>query len=413
MNRVVSIYVRYTQQGKRCFVPATYAGKARLKPQPGAVYYIRWYEGSKPKAKKVGTDPTDALTAQIAQEAILAGERPPVEERSASPRVSLASAIEDFLQERSTQTDERGVSRWRWELELFAQVCGKTYLQEVDRADCFAYMKWYQQRKKAPRTVYNRMVSLNVFLKWAKHAPDFVFSQRKDGGEIPDYAEKTVDRYTPLDLKKFFAACDSETRLRYLFFLDSGCREREVMFACQDDFSFEPEGSEFSSTYEVRPKDDLGFKTKKGKTRVVPLTPRLAKALQTWFAIIGDRRLIFVNRDGRPEGHFLYKLKNIALKAGLNCGHCKTGKKDDFGNIILGTELYCKTAPVCKNWTLHKMRRTWATMLLEQPGVNMYEVMERIGHGDLEMLKRYNAVAQARSVRSRQQMKTFAESVEV
>jgi integrase len=59
------------------------------------------------------------------------------------------------------------------------------------------------------------------------------------------------------------------------------------------------------------------------------------------------------------------------------------------------------------------MRRTWATMLLEQPGVNIYEVQERMGHSYLEMLKRYNAVAQARSPRSRQQMAQFAESVEV
>jgi hypothetical protein len=52
-------------------------------------------------------------------------------------------------------------------------------------------------------------------------------------------------------------------------------------------------------------------------------------------------------------------------------------------------------------------------MLLEQPGVNIYEVQERIGHSYLEMLKRYNAVAQARSPRSRQQMAPFAESIEV
>jgi hypothetical protein len=41
------------------------------------------------------------------------------------------------------------------------------------------------------------------------------------------------------------------------------------------------------------------------------------------------------------------KLKNIALKAGLNCGHCKTGKKD-FGNIIPGTELCCKASPLVR-----------------------------------------------------------------
>jgi hypothetical protein len=59
MNRMVSIDVRYKdQQGKRCFVPAIYTAKARHKPQLGAVDYIRWYQGSKPKASKVGTDRT-------------------------------------------------------------------------------------------------------------------------------------------------------------------------------------------------------------------------------------------------------------------------------------------------------------------------------------------------------------------
>jgi hypothetical protein len=38
-----------------------------------------------------------------------------------------------------------------------------------------------------------------------------------------------------------------------------------------------------------------------------------------------------------------------------------------------------------------------------EPGVNIYEVQERIGHSDLEMFKRYNAVGQARSSRAAKQ----------
>lgn len=423
-NSTVSILIRFGKGKERRTVAAAYAGKARLKPGigivdgkerpcPGAIYCLRWYNGLKQVWRTVGPDPHDALVAQMRQEAILSGESVSVEAPKNVSRLVLAEAVEEFLAERSTQTDERGLKRWQWELKLFTTVSNRNYLHEVSRADCFAYMKWYQDRKKRPRTVYNRMVSLGVFIKATKHTVDFIFSQKKDGGDIPDYEEKSVDRYTDFGLKKFFLHCNAEDRLRYLFFLDTGCREREVMFACQEDFTFEPEESEHASTYEVRPKPELGFKTKKGKTRMIPLTPRLAQALQTWFAIIGDRRLIFVNRDGTPEGHFLYKLKNIALKAGLNCGHCKTGKKDEWGDIIQGTEITCKTHPVCKHWTLHKMRRTWATLLLEQPGVNIYEVQERIGHSDLEMLKRYNAVAQARSPRSHKQMKEFAGNLEV
>lgn len=313
-NTTVSILIRFKESNKRRTVAAAYAGKARLKPGigivngkerpcPGAIYWLRWYNGPKQVWRRVGPDPHDAVVAQMNREAVLCGERLSVEAPKNGSRRSLAEAVEDFLTERSTQTDERGLKRWRWELDLFQKVCGKAYLHEVSRADFFAYMRWYQQRKKAPRTVYNRMVSINVFLKQAKHTVGFVFSQQKNGGDIPDYAEKAVDRYYALDLKRFFVACDAydaeraakgkgiqgETRLRYLFFLDSGCREREVMFACQSDFRFEPEDGEYASTYEVCPKPDLGFKTKTGKTRVVPLTPRLAKALQTWFVLIGDR----------------------------------------------------------------------------------------------------------------------------
>jgi hypothetical protein len=59
--------------------------------------------------QRVGFDPTDAAKAQMRQEAVLA--------------------------ERSTQTDERGLKRWRWELELFSKVCGKIYLHEASH-DC-------------------------------------------------------------------------------------------------------------------------------------------------------------------------------------------------------------------------------------------------------------------------------------
>ena len=78
----------------------------------------------------------------------------------------------------TTQTDERSVARWRWELELFATISGRTYLRDINRADCF----------------------------------DFIFFQRKDGGEIPTMPRRPF-RDVALELKKFFAVCDSETRL--------------------------------------------------------------------------------------------------------------------------------------------------------------------------------------------------------
>jgi hypothetical protein len=76
----------------------------------------------------------------------------------------LASAIEEFLTERGTQADERGVGRWRWELELFQKVSGTTHLDQVCRADIFAYWQQYKNAGSAPRTIYNRVQSLLTFL---------------------------------------------------------------------------------------------------------------------------------------------------------------------------------------------------------------------------------------------------------
>jgi hypothetical protein len=57
--------------------------------------------------------------------------------------------------------------------------------------------------------------------------------------------------------------------------------------------------------------------------------------------------LIFPNANGRPEQHFLRRLKILALKARLNCGHCVNKKG-----------LRCDEHAVCENWELHKFRKS-------------------------------------------------------
>ena len=54
------------------------------------------------------------------------------------------------------------------------------------------------------------------------------------------------------------------------------------------------------------------------------------------------RDLVFSNSDGRPQGHFLRMLTNVAYRAGLNCGRCRSA--------LDGREVSCKehagTAPI-------------------------------------------------------------------
>jgi len=102
-NKAVSIFIRFTENGVRRTVPAAYAGNSRLKPRfgiqkgkefpcPGGNYWIRWYDGTRSCWKKIGPDPTDAMKAQMRQEAVLAGDRVPAQASSSPAGTHLASA---------------------------------------------------------------------------------------------------------------------------------------------------------------------------------------------------------------------------------------------------------------------------------------------------------------------------------
>jgi hypothetical protein len=48
----------------------------------------------------------------------------------------MQEAIEAIIRQRTAFQDTNSVRRWRWELEKFVSVSGKTYLSDVSREDC-------------------------------------------------------------------------------------------------------------------------------------------------------------------------------------------------------------------------------------------------------------------------------------
>ena len=102
------------------------------------------------------------------------------------------------------------------------------------------------------------------------------------------------------------------------FFLGTGCRDREVTFAAWQDIDFA------KATYHIRRKEDVGFTPKSHESRTVPLPGSLVTMLKERRKNVPHSRWIFVDEEGRPESHFLRKLKTVALRSGLNCGQCST-----------------------------------------------------------------------------------------
>jgi integrase len=339
-NRTASIVVRGTVHGKRVNWSLNRAKQQGLT----GTFWLKWRKGDTQTWDGPHKDEWTAKAAKAKRERELTLIALGVPASVITSDVALKDAIDAFILERTASQDASSVRRWQWELDRFAKVSGKIYLRDLEREDGFAYWNLYKAEGAKPRTIFNRVQSLLTFLK------NRGITGLLKAGEMPIFDEKDVDYYTennPEELAKFFSACNPEERLAFMFFLYSGCREREVMFACWNNVDF------VNRTYTVRPKPDLGFRTKNGQVRAVPLPHILIDALKTYVVVVGSRRLIFVNSEGGAEGHFLYKCKQIAFRAGLNCGHCvnKQGKS-------------CAEHAVCANWSPHKFRRTWATMHL-------------------------------------------------
>jgi integrase len=388
---------------KQGYAGVEWIGRYQIKPTPPGTFYISW-QGPDGKIvnERVGVSPADRDDAIRAHNdkgwQLSRGQRGASATGTQPQRRLFAEAVERFLREKAISTrDNRAVSRNQDELADFATACGIEYLDQIDRSTMQDFILILKKRGLAPRTVYNRLSAIGTFLNRSEQPVKFKFTTVRKRGDIPNFSHPEPNFYSEDQLRKFFGACDQEERLWYMFFLHTGAREREVAFACWSDFEFAPEPKPgekpLASVFVVQPKDDLKFFTKNGERRRVPIHDDLVNLLKAHRVRHPNRRLIFETRVGKPEGHFLFKFKRVAFRAGLNCGMCQSRKGKS-----------CAEGPVCKEWTLHRLRRTWAKRYLDA-GVSTFELQLWIGHSDQEMLRRYVRSADAQSAQTHQKVK--------
>jgi hypothetical protein len=136
--------------------------------------------------------------------------------------MKLDAAIETFLYEREDLNAD-SVWRWRIELDLFKEQSGKVYLSELTRKDVFAYRKWYNDHGWSENTIALRTSSLLTFGR--RFNVLFNLFSKNECKRLTLRTDGPVDYYTendPFELKKFFAACNDEERLHFMFFLHTG-----------------------------------------------------------------------------------------------------------------------------------------------------------------------------------------------
>ncbi len=189
-----------------------------------------------------------------------------------------------------------------------------------------------------------------------------------------DYVEKPPKPYTKDELDALFSAMDEEEKLLYSLFLNSGVRDAEMQNTEYADFNW------VKHTLHVQPKPWRNFrlkgkkKKKSAKDRFIPIPAKLVSKLKDRMRqrYAQPHDLVFPNGKGKPDGHFLRKLKAIAKKAGVE-----------------GAEL-------------HRFRKTYADTLHEE-GVSVNTIRIRLGHESLDVTLAYLKGKDAESEEAQEQ----------
>jgi integrase/recombinase XerD len=379
---IVSLWIRETVGGKR-----TYRKPNKKKIYPnGTVFCLRYSIDGKRRWETLDvTNLNAALAARATKEAALLSAVPSAASAPAK-RINVDDAMAAYL---STVAATRAHKTWlayNLILNEFRKTCTKEYLDQIDKSDLTAFVVAQKKDGQDDRTVANRVAGVVTFLR--AHGVVTVTLRHK-------YTEKKVKAYSVEELRALNAASTDEELQIWQFFLGTGFREDEVAHACDTDVDFK------LKTISVLEKRQWNWKPKDKEERTVPIPDSLVELLKVRRAMHPDGWLIFPNTNGNPEGHFLRMLKERALAAGLNCGHC-TGMLD-------GKAVSCKDAACCEHWILHRFRKTFATMH-HANGVPARTIQLWLGHESLETTLRYLADAELGSEKTRTQVNgSFAE----
>jgi len=383
------IYVRRKEVGKGWRYRAVPKTGRPPQTDDSAKYHVRYRDAAK---KYVWSQPYDTLEdarkaaagLEVNAQAVALGLT--VEEfrgRANSHRTLIKSAVEHFVSNSKKTKKATTAAEYERNLKQFVTsppMSKLRFLDEVNKQTLCDFRDYLTSEDYEPRTLHNRLLLVLIFLKASNVKTGF--SLRKD---LPAYEEEAAVPYEPAELKKLFAVMDDEEKLRYRFFLGTACRMQEVMFAAWKDVDFE------RGVYHIRAKAGV-FAPKKHESRYVKMNSDLVAALKERkkHAPHGQQWLFF-NSGGKPEGHFLDKFKRIALKAGVNCGHC-TARWTEGRYPIRPIDVSCKTHPVCHHHYLHRLRKTCASNW-EASGVPVRTIQYMLGHKSLETTQKYLGIA--------------------
>jgi integrase len=396
----IGIYIRIRRaDGTRQYAPIAKTSNGKIKPlhalvdgipehHPEGEYNLRVTIDGKRKWLPVGNDPAAVLASKMRREADMVegiapacGAAPlfvmPERESGGSEPTApkqqhpLQDAAAVYLAEVKTGKSKRTFAVYSYTIEEFLKVSKASTVESISRRDVLNYIEERKEVGNTKRTISNHVMHLRTFCNHFGMKLPLL----KTDKSLYKYTEKNVRAYSREDIDDLFAAADQEDTELFDFFLKTGGRDQEVQFASWADLDFARR--KFNITEHL----DLGFTPKDKEEGSIPIPGDLVDMLRERRKRYPKSRLIFGQgeRGDIPDGHFLRRLKELAFRAGLNCGQCynKAGE-------------CCAEKAICGKWILHRFRKTFATWHHEN-GVSARRIQRWLRHSDLETTLKYLA----------------------
>jgi Phage integrase family len=297
----VTLYIRRNSQPRQQYERVDLK---RIKPIASPdVYCLHFYDREgKRKWQTVSTDLRTAIEALQAKQREWLSEAPAT---PATPKPSpdapltLEQQREAFIRDKKTTFKKDGtpldkdtIRTYEVVTEEFIKIVKWRFATEVTKQDLKDWIA-EQRTKVSHRTVCNLYISVVCFLHFCGVDHKRLLPQ----SERPAPIEETPEAYTQGEMTKFFFACVNEKdNLFFEFLLKTGPREREATHLEWTDLSL---GA--NPTVKFQTKE--GFRTKTGKSRVVPLERGLADKLTAWREKNPDTKLVFGREGDKVEGH--------------------------------------------------------------------------------------------------------------
>jgi integrase/recombinase XerD len=375
----VNIKVKAKLDGRWNFYPILKEnGKLRLEqmvvagiPQPskGGTFYIEYREDGKRKQVPVGRNARAALDSLRTMSAHLNSEdrehHPAPDMKSRGKTVE--NAIQEYLDVSRSRTEPETHQHYHTFLYWCSERLAERYVGNLSGAHLIQLFNAGRDQGLGQGSINIRV---QVFVAAMRHAGSGLAVGK---GKWPKATTRMASSYSPAELRTFFAACDERQRVMYQTLLVSGFRKKEFATLGWRDVG--------AKSLAVSAKKEYKFKPKGKQERAVPVPAKLIAAIN---ALPRTSPLVFPTASsfrpgtgGRPHYGALTEVKEIAFKAGLNCGRChdKAGRP-------------CSGYAVCEQWTLHKFRHTFAIQLVES-GMNIKKIQLMLGHSFLMTTEKY------------------------